>query len=64
MRYLAGLLFLSAMAEHFLPEYWFAGDPLINPADVVRSAIWAASRRLSNSRVARMVCGAGFAIFV
>ena len=24
------------MPEHFLPEYWFAGDPLIKPADVER----------------------------
>jgi protocatechuate 3,4-dioxygenase beta subunit len=24
------------MPEHFLPEYWFAGDPLIPPKDVAR----------------------------
>ncbi len=26
------------MPEHFLPEYWFAGDPLIKPADAERFA--------------------------
>ena len=26
----------DTMPEHFLPEYWFAGDPLIKPADVER----------------------------
>ena len=24
----------NTMPEHFLPEFWFAGDPLIKPADI------------------------------
>jgi hypothetical protein len=26
----------NSMPEHFFPEYWFAGDPLIKPADAAR----------------------------
>lgn len=26
----------DTMPEHFLPEYWFAGDPFIRPADAAR----------------------------
>lgn len=26
----------DTMTEHFLPEYWFADDPLIKPADAAR----------------------------
>jgi protocatechuate 3,4-dioxygenase beta subunit len=28
----------DTMPEHFLPEYWFAGDPLLKPADLARFA--------------------------